>query len=394
MNALRDFLRIETLAGLALVAAAALALALDNTGLSRFYDALLDVPLAIQVGDSGLAKPLVLWINDGLMAIFFLLVGLELKREAKEGELAEGGRLLLPLAAAIGGMAAPALIYAAVNAGDPVALRGWAIPSATDIAFTLAVLALLGSRVPLALKVLVTAIAIFDDVGAIAIIAVFYTADLSMLSLALAGAGLVVLLALNLAGVSRITPYVLVGVFLWVCVLKSGIHATLAGVAVGLAIPLHGRGGGHSPLRDLEHRLHPWVAFAIVPLFGFANAGVTFAEMPSGALFEGVPLGTLLGLFVGKPVGVMLGMVLIVRLGLASLPEGVTWRMVLGGAMLCGIGFTMSLFIGLLAFEGAVAPAGAADYPSAMRLGVLAGSLLSAVLGFLVLRAVAKPQPA
>jgi NhaA family Na+:H+ antiporter len=386
INAFREFLRLEGAAGLILVGVAAFAILCANSGLAPYYDALLEVPVEVRVGSLSLAKPILLWINDGLMAVFFLLVGLEFKREVMVGELSGRGQIALPVAAAIGGMAIPAAIYAAFNLGDAVALRGWAIPAATDIAFTLAVLSLLGSRVPPALKVFLAAVAIIDDIGAVVVIAAFYTAGLSWISLLLAGIAAAVLLALNLAGVARRAPYIVVGVILWVCVLKSGIHATLAGVVVGLAVPLrHGGDPEDSPLRQLEHALHPWVAFLIVPLFGFANAGVSFAGVAPSALLAGIPLGIAAGLVVGKQVGILLGAALLVRTGLARLPEAVGWRVLWGGAILCGIGFTMSLFIGALAFEGARPPAGGLDYAAATRIGVLAGSLASAALGALVI---------
>ncbi|MGH6717913.1 MAG: Na+/H+ antiporter NhaA [Alphaproteobacteria bacterium] len=396
MNSLREFLKLESATGLLLVGAAALALVVANTGLSPLYDELLDVPIEVRVGALGIAKPLLLWVNDGLMAVFFLLVALELKRELFEGELAGGGRIALPLAAAAGGMALPVAIYSLVNLGDSIGARGWAIPAATDIAFMLAVVALLGSRVPIALKVFLTAIAIIDDAGAILIIAVFYTADLSLWSLSLAGFGLLGLLALNLAGVARPAPYVLIGMFIWVCVLKSGVHATLAGVALGLAIPLKTRGDpGTSPLRHLEHVLHPWVAYMIVPLFGFANAGVGFAGIGVSDLVAPVPLGIVLGLFIGKQLGVFGAAWLVVRAGVARLPAGVSWAMLHGGAVLCGIGFTMSLFIGTLAFESAPPVAGTLDPGQATRLGVLAASVVSALVGYgLLARACRRMGPA
>ncbi len=394
MNALREFLKLETSAGIILFLAAVLAFVLVNTGAAPLYGRLLDVPVEARIGSFGIAKPLLLWINDGLMAVFFLLVGLEVKREIVEGELSTGAQVALPLAAAIGGMAAPAAIYSLINLGDPVALRGWAIPTATDIAFTLAAVSLLGSRVPVALKVFLTAVAIIDDIGAIVIIAIFYTADLSWLSLGLAGVGLVGLLALNLLGVARATPYVLIGVFVWVCVLESGVHATLAGVALGLAIPVRSRRDPMvSPLRHMEHALHPWVAYAIVPLFGFANAGVAFAGLGLGDFIAPIPLGIGLGLVLGKPIGVFAGAWLIVKAGVARLPDGLDWPVVRGAAVLCGIGFTMSLFIGTLAFEHAAPVAGELSYAAATRLGVLMGSLASASLGTaLLMRACRRAQ--
>ncbi len=386
MNPLREFLKLEAAAGVLLLVAAVFALVCTNTGLATLYDALLGLPVEIRVGAAHIAKPLLLWINDGLMAVFFLLVSLEIKREVYDGELSNREQILLPLACATGGMAVPAIVYSGFNLADPVGARGWAIPVATDIAFTLAAVSLLGRRVPVALKVFLTAVAIFDDIGAIVIIAIFYTADLSLWSLGFAGVGLLGLVALNLAGVTRPAPYVLLGVFVWVCVLKSGVHATLAGVALGLAIPLRSRDASHaSALRHMEHVLHPWVAYMIVPLFGFANAGIAFAGIGLGDQFAPISLGIALGLIVGKPIGVFGTAWLLIRAGFARLPAGVTWPMLLGGAALCGIGFTMSLFIGTLAFEHAPAVGDGLGYSAATRIGVFAGSLVSGVLGYILL---------
>jgi Na+:H+ antiporter, NhaA family len=380
LDPIREFLRLESAGGIVLVIAAVLAVIANNSPLGSWYDALLDTPVSLRVGTLALDKPLLLWINDGLMAVFFLLVGLEIKREVLDGELSRPGQILLPAAAAVAGMLAPASIFAAFNYGDPAALAGWAIPSATDIAFSLGVLSLLGTRVPLSLKVLLTAIAVLDDLGAIVVIALFYTDNLSATSLILAAVALAGLGILNRAGVTRIAPYVIVGVALWVCVLKSGVHATLAGVALGLAIPLRTTDEeGHSPLRHLEHVLHPWVAFGILPIFAFANAGISFAGIGLERLLAPVPLGIALGLFIGKQLGIFGAIYALARLRLADLPDGATWPMIYGMALLCGIGFTMSLFIGILAYDGA---ARAAD----VRLGVIVGSLLSALIGYVVLR--------
>jgi NhaA family Na+:H+ antiporter len=366
--------------GVVLLLAAILALLLDNSRLAWISEALLQTRLSMSLGAFGLDKPLLLWINDGLMAIFFLLVGLEIKRELLVGELATRDRAILPVLAASGGMVLPAAIYALINIGDSTALRGWAIPTATDIAFAVGVLAILGSRVPTSLKAFLLALAIIDDLGAIIIIAVFYTSDLSMLSLGLAALGIGVLVALNLSGVTRVAPYVLAGIFIWVCVLKSGVHATLAGVVVALAVPLYGADeNGASPLERLEHNLAPWVLFGVMPLFAFANAGVSLSGMSFGSLFEPIPLGVTLGLFIGKAAGIFGAAWAAVRWQIASKPEGATWEQILGVAMLGGIGFTMSLFIGMLAFPD---PA----YAAPLRLGVLVGSLLSAVGGYLLLR--------
>ncbi len=374
---LQQFLQLESAGGIVLCAAAAVALVLANSPLGALYTRLLDVPLAVQIDGLILKKPLLLWVDDGLMAVFFMAVGLEVKREFLEGGLSRRSDAILPAVAAAGGMAAPALIYVLCNWGDPQALRGWAIPTATDIAFALGVLALLGSRVPASLKLFLLAVAIIDDLGAILIIALFYTADLSVTALALGCVGVVVLLALNLAGIGRRAPYMLAGIFLWVCVLKSGVHATIAGVIVGLAIPL--RAGDSSPLRSLEHDLHPWVAFGVLPLFAFANAGVRFAGMAPGVLLDPIQLGVALGLFLGKQLGIAGSIWLAVRCGLGALPEGADWRQLYGLVLLTGIGFTMSLFIGTLAFP-------AEGYDVDVRIAVLLASFFSGVCGYLVLR--------
>jgi NhaA family Na+:H+ antiporter len=349
---------------------------LANSPAAPLYDALLDLPAAVQIGPLEIRKPLLLWLNDGWMAVFFFLVGLEIKREFVDGELSDRRTATLPVIAAIGGMAAPALIYAGLNHGNAAELRGWAIPTATDIAFALGVMGLIGSRLPPGLTVLLTAIAIIDDLGAIVIIAMFYTEHLSLVSLGLAGIAILGLLILNRAGVRAITPYALVGVVLWVCVLKSGVHATLAGVVTALAIPT---GGDDSPSRRLEHALHPWVAYLVLPAFAFANAGVSFAGLGLGALMQPVTLGIALGLFIGKQLGIFLIVRLTVAAGIGKLPEGASWLQLYGVAVLCGIGFTMSLFIGGLAFDDAV-------HAAQVRLGVLSGSLVSALVGYLILR--------
>lgn len=342
----------------------------------------MDVPLAFQLGGLVVKKPLLLWVDDGLMAVFFMLVGIEIKREIVEGGLSRPSRAVLPLIAAIGGMAAPALIYLLWNWGDAQALRGWAIPTATDIAFALGVLALLGPRVPASLKLFLLAVAIIDDLGAILIIAAFYTSELSTTALALAGAAVAVLIVLNLAGVTRRALYMLTGVALWVCVLKSGVHATIAGVIVGLTIPLRARDGS-SPLMSLEHDLHPWVAFGVLPAFAFANAGVRLIGIAPAVLLDPIQLGIALGLFLGKQVGIAGSIWIAVRCGLGTLPEGTDWRHVYGLSLLTGIGFTMCLFTGTLAFP-------AEGYEVDVRLPVLLASLLSAICGYLVLRSAAR----
>jgi NhaA family Na+:H+ antiporter len=380
VGGIREFLRLESASGIILLAAAVLAIIASNSPLAWLYDLFLSIPVEVRVGALFIGKPLLLWINDGLMAIFFLLVGLEIKRELAEGELSSAAQAVLPGVAAFGGMALPALIYAAINWGDPAALRGWAIPSATDIAFTLGILQLLGRAVPLGLKVFLVALAIIDDLGAILIIALFYTGNLSLLSLLLALCVLVVMFWLNRLGVARIAPYALLGILLWVCVLKSGVHATLAGVAMAFAIPMRAKGDPHhSPLKRLEHLLHPWIAYLVMPLFGFANAGVSFAGIGLAALGNGVSLGIALGLFIGKQLGAFGFAWAAIRLGLARLPDGVRWIELYGACLLAGVGFTMSLFIGTLAWS-------TAEYAAPVRLGVLAGSLLSGTGGYLLLR--------
>ena len=370
----RRLFRHEAASGIVLMLASALALALANSPLAEFYNLLLSVRGSVRIDGFGIDKPMLLWINDGLMAIFFLLVGLEIKREVLEGELSDRRRAILPVVAAIGGMTVPALIYLAVARNEPGAIAGWAIPCETDIAFSLGVMALFGSRVAPSLKLFLTALAIIDDLGAIVIIAIFYTEELSWLSLDVALAALAVLAALNLAGVQRLIWYVLVGIVLWVFVLKSGVHATLAGVALALAIPFKTPPGEESPLVRTEHELAPWVGFGILPLFGFANAGLSFADLSLSSIFEPVPLGIAAGLFLGKQIGVFGAAALVIRRGWGQLPDGANWPALYGTSILTGIGFTMSLFIGTLAF-------GESDHEAPMRLGVLVGSALSALAG-------------
>lgn len=363
------------------MAASLLALIVANTPLNALYVSLLDMPVAIQVGALEIAKPLLLWINDGLMAIFFFLVGLEIKREFLTGELSSPSRIILPTVAAIGGIAVPALIYVFINAGDAQNLSGWAIPTATDIAFALGILALLGSRVPVSLKILLTAIAIIDDLGAIVIIALFYTSDLSLVALLGAGVSIAALILANRLKVVRPAIYILLGVMLWVFTLKSGVHATLAGVVTALAIPMRPQNEGdkETVLEHLEHSLHPFVAFLILPVFAFANAGVSFVGISAESFVEPVKLGISLGLFAGKQIGVFAFLWLAIILRLSPMPEDATWRQLYAVALLCGVGFTMSLFIGGLAFEHA-------DFDAPIRLGVLTGSLLSGLCGYLLLR--------
>jgi len=374
------FFQLEAASGLLLIAAAALALIINNSPLSHLYAGLLDVPVVAQVGALQIAKPLLLWINDGLMALFFLLIGLEVKRELLEGHLSKPSQVVLPGAAAIGGMVVPALIYWFLNRDNPAALGGWAIPMATDIAFALGVLALLGKRVPVSLKLFLMTLAIIDDLGAIIVIAIFYSHELSTLSLALAGACLVALIAMNRLGVVKLGPYMVIGLILWVCVLKSGVHATLAGVTLAFCIPLRTHNAEASPLLSLEHALHPWVAFGILPLFAFANAGVSLAGVNLESFTHPVPMGIAAGLLIGKTVGVFGLTWLAVRAGIAALPHGANWGQLLGVAILCGIGFTMSLFVGSLAFIP-----GSSDYAGMDRMGILTGSILAAVIGYAVM---------
>ncbi|CAN7404370.1 Na+/H+ antiporter NhaA [Paraburkholderia hospita] len=375
-----EFLRLESAGGLLLAAAAGLALICSNTPLRSAYDDLLKIPVEVRVGSFALAKPLLMWVDDGLMAVFFLLIGLEVKREVIEGELSTPAQVVLPVAAGLAGMVVPGLIYLLVNWGSDATLNGWAIPTATDIAFALGILSLLGNRVPVSLKVFLTAVAIADDLGAITIIALFYTAGLSILMLLFAALAIAVLIGLNVLKVTRIAPYMVVGVILWVFVLKSGVHATLAGVAVAFAVPLTTLDSeGKAPLHRIEHGLHPWVAFGILPIFAFANAGVPFAGVTLAALAQPLPLGIAAGLFIGKLVAVCGASAVLIGLRQATLPEGASWRQLAGVAALCGIGFTMSLFIGSLAFESP-------EYSTPVRLGVIVGSMLSGVTGYLLLR--------
>ncbi|MEI9426775.1 Na+/H+ antiporter NhaA [Mesorhizobium sp. Cs1299R1N3] len=376
VSVFREFLDSEAAGGIVLMVAAALALIVANSPLAETYFAVLHAylgPLSVSH-----------WVNDGLMAVFFLLVGLEIKREMLDGQLSTWPRRVLPGIAAAGGMVVPALVYVAINSSNPAALSGWAIPTATDIAFALGVLSLLGSRVPASLKVFLTALAIIDDLGAVIIIAIFYTSGLSLAYLGAAFAVIAALVVLNRMRVMTLVPYLVLGAILWVLVLKSGVHATLAGVALALTIPLERSAGighdlDHSPLHRLEHGLHKLVAFIVVPIFGFANAGVSLAGLSFGALIEPLTLGVAAGLVVGKLVGVFGSSALAIRFGLADLPAHAGWSHMVGISLLCGIGFTMSLFIGLLAFAGDVA------LQDAVKVGILAGSFIAALLGAAVL---------
>lgn len=378
-NAVGDFMKLESAGGLLLLAGAILAMLVANSPLASLYDALLGTTVAVQVGALAIDKPLLLWINDGLMAVFFFLVGLEIKREILEGELSSFSQIVLPGMGALGGMIVPAAIYTWLNWADPVALDGWAIPVATDIAFALALLGVFGSRVPIGLKVFLLTLAIFDDLAAIIIIALFYSGDLSFTALLIAVVALAIAITMNRMRVTRISSYLLLAVVLWVAILKSGVHATLAGVLIALCIPMRDA-RGRSPLRELEHDLHGPVAFAILPIFAFANAGLALAGMSLSELAHPVTLGVIGGLLVGKPLGILLFVGLTVSLRLSGLPENVSWLQVLGAAFACGIGFTMSLFIAGLAFEH-----GSGGYFAGDRLGILVGSTLSALFAGLVL---------
>ncbi len=386
-NTITRFFQLEAAGGLLLIAAAALALIINNSPLSWLYNAFLETPVEARIGALQIAKPLLLWINDGLMALFFLVIGLEVKREVLEGHLSKPSQIVLPGAAAIGGMVVPALIYVALNTGNAEALNGWAIPMATDIAFALGVLALLGKRVPVSLKLFLMTLAIIDDLGAIIVIALVYSGELSQLSLILAAVSIIALIAMNRSGVSRLAPYLLVGLVLWICVLKSGVHATLAGVVLAFCIPLR-TSSKASPLLTLEHGLHPWVAYGILPLFAFANAGVSLAGVTMESFNHPVPLGIAAGLLLGKTLGVFGLTWLAVKTRMASLPKEANWGHVLGVSILCGIGFTMSLFVGSLAFEP-----GVSAYAGEDRMGILTGSILSAIIGYGVMVLACRATP-
>lgn len=385
---LKKLLKNDATGGVVLIVAAAVAMFLaNNASTQQAYQAILAMPVQFRFGALDINKDLLLWINDALMALFFLMIGLEVKRELLMGSLKGREKAMFPLIAALGGMVAPGLIYAALNHSDELAIHGWAIPAATDIAFALGILALLGSRVPAALKMFLMALAVIDDLGAIVIIAFFYTHDLSLVSLGVAAASITVLVILNLCGVRKTSVYLLVGMVLWVAVLKSGVHATLAGVIVGLLIPLK-KQDGHSPSVELEHGLHPWVSWLILPLFAFANAGVSLTGVSIDGLFSMVPLGIILGLLVGKPLGITLICWLSVKLKIAALPENTKMVDIAAVGVLCGIGFTMSIFIASLAFDAAHE-----EMVTLAKLGILSGSVLSAVLGYVLLYFKLRPAP-
>ncbi len=376
-RAIERWFQHEAAGGILLMLSAAAAMVVANSALAPGYDTVLNAKLSVTLNGQGLAKPLILWINDGLMAIFFFLIGLELKRELLEGKLKNPRDVLLPGMAAVGGMAVPALVFLAFNGAIPANIDGWAIPAATDIAFALGVLALIGSRAPVSLKIFLLTLAILDDMGAIIIIALFYTAELQLHYLFLALGPLALLIWMNLKGQHRMAPMILLGAIMWFFVLKSGVHATVAGVVTALCIPLKDR-WGKSPLHAMEHALHPYVMFLIVPIFAFANAGVVLEGMTLADLLAPLPLGIALGLFLGKQIGVFGVTWLMVKTGIAKMPVGATWAHVYGIACLAGIGFTMSLFIGSLSYDDAA-------QMNAVRLGVLTGSIASALLGFVVL---------
>jgi len=379
---IQEFIKLETSGGVVLMIAAIFAMIIANTPLSANYDLILGTYIKVGIGNFEIAKPAILWINDGLMAIFFFLVGLEIKREVLAGELSSFDKAILPIMAAIGGMAVPGIIFAIINWGTPENLNGWAIPTATDIAFALGILALIGSRAPISLKIFLLAIAIIDDLGAIVIIAIFYTSELSINALAISMLGFAAAVVLNRMGIQRTAPYLLVGIVMWVFVLKSGVHATLAGVLIAFTIPLKAKDGYEALLYKMEHGLHPWVAFLILPVFAFANAGVNFTGIGIDDLLQPLTLGIAVGLFLGKQIGVFLATWIGVKSGIARLPENVSWKHVYGVACLTGVGFTMSLFIGSLAFT-------TADVMNAVRLGVVLGSVLSGIIGYLLLKSAA-----
>jgi len=385
---IQDFLKLEAASGIILMLTAIAAMVIANSPLSPWYDLLLDIPVVVAVGTFEIAKPLLLWINDGLMALFFFLIGLELKREFLEGDLSKPGQVTLPAIGAVGGMLVPALCYAALNYDNPVALNGWAIPTATDIAFALGILAIIGTKVPLQLKVFLTSLAIFDDLGAIIVIAAFYTEQLSVLSLTVSAVMLVLLFTFNRRGIVSTAPYIFVGIILWVAVLKSGVHATLAGVVLAFFIPMKGNPGQPSPLKELEHNLHTLVAFIVLPIFAFANAGISFSGVGLEQVMAPVPLGIILGLVVGKQLGVFGFCFIAIKFGFAKMPDNVNWTLLYGVAALCGVGFTMSLFVGSLAFEQNSASPLFQD-----RLGIVIGSLISGVLGYILIKRAVKKLP-
>ena len=377
-----NFLKLESAGGILLIFASIIAMILANTSLEQYYQLLLSTPVEVRVGGLEIAKPLLLWINDGLMAVFFFLVGLELKRELLEGELSDKRNIILPGVGAIGGMVIPAAIYLYFNGSDEVAVKGWAIPAATDIAFALGVLTLLGSRVPISIKIFLTSLAIFDDIGAIIIIAIFYTSKISVTALVVVAICIPILAFMNKRNLLSKSPYILIGIIMWIATLKSGVHATLAGVILAMFIPLRSNTDPNvSPLKSMEHDLHSVVAFFVLPIFAFANAGISLSNVGIDQLFHSVPVGIALGLFVGKQVGIFGICWLFIKLKLAQLPPGMNWGALYGTSALCGIGFTMSLFVGSLAFEET-----GVNLLFDERLGIIVGSLASGVVGFIILK--------
>ncbi|WP_299072406.1 Na+/H+ antiporter NhaA [uncultured Paraglaciecola sp.] len=379
---INSFLRLESAGGVLLFVSAVLAILVANSFLDPYYQLLLTTPVEVRIGALEIAKPLLLWVNDGLMAVFFFLVGLELKRELLEGELKNKKNIILPGVGAVGGMLVPALIYLYFNADNPVAAKGWAIPAATDIAFALGVLTLLGSRVPISIKIFLTSLAIFDDIGAILIIAFFYTSNISFEALCVVALCIPILFAMNRYNVISKSPYVLIGIIMWIATLKSGVHATLAGVVLAMFIPMRSKQKPeYSPLKTMEHDLHNVVAFFVLPVFAFTNAGINIQNVSLDQIMHGVPIGIALGLFFGKQVGIFGLCWLAIKLKITSLPKNMNWLSLYGTSALCGIGFTMSLFIGSLAFEET-----GVNVLFDERLGIILGSLLSGILGYLVLR--------
>ena len=378
---IKRFLKLESSGGIVLMFAAVLALVLANSPLEPYYALLIDTPVEVQIGALEIAKPLLLWVNDGLMAVFFFLVGLELKRELIEGELSNKRNIILPGVGAIGGMLVPALIYTYFNAGDAIAMKGWAIPAATDIAFALGILSLLGSRVPISIKIFLTSLAIFDDIGAIIIIALFYTEKISIFALIVVACCIPILILLN-RGVDSKSVYVIIGIVMWVATLKSGVHATLAGVILAMFIPMKSKTkADYSPLKSMEHDLHFSVAYIILPIFAFTNAGISFIGLGVEEVFHSVPLGIALGLFFGKQLGIFGLCWIAIKLKFTSFPQGMSWGSLYGAAALCGVGFTMSLFIGSLAFEET-----GINLLFDERLGIILGSLASGIVGYLAFR--------
>jgi len=379
---IKRFLKLESAGGIVLMVATIFAVALANTPLRHYYNLLIDTPIEIKIGALEIAKPLLLWINDGLMAVFFFLVGLELKREIIEGELSDKRNIILPGIAAIGGMAIPALIYTAFNIGDPIAMKGWAIPAATDIAFALGILSLLGSRVPVSIKIFLTSVAIFDDIGAILIIALFYTTKISLTALLIALCCLPILAFINKRGIEAKSIYIFVGIIMWIAMLKSGVHATLAGIILAMFIPMKSKTNtNYSPLKSMEHDLHYTVAFFILPIFAFANAGINLTGLGVDQILNTVPVGIAFGLFIGKQLGIFIFCWIAIKLKFSGIPNNMSWSSLYGVAALCGVGFTMSLFIGSLAFEET-----GVNLLFDERLGIIFGSLLSGILGYIVLR--------